>query len=60
MKKPNLKPKVPSPNDDNLDPQKIEHRAYQLYVDRGGEPGHDCDDWLQAERELNEQVAMSH
>lgn len=45
----------------NLDPQKIECRAYQLYQERGGDAGHDCEDWLQAERELKElgQVAMS-
>ena len=34
------------------DPKKIEHRAYELYLDRGGDHGHDCADWLQAEREL--------
>lgn len=34
------------------DPEKIERRAYALYLDRGGEPGHDCEDWLRAEREL--------
>jgi hypothetical protein len=30
----------------------IARRAYGLYLTRGGEPGHDVDDWLQAEREL--------
>ena len=30
----------------------IAARAYELYEKRGGEPGHDLDDWLQAEREL--------
>ena len=30
----------------------IRDRAYELYEARGGEPGHDFDDWLQAEREL--------
>jgi hypothetical protein len=30
----------------------IARRAYDLYLTRGGEPGHDVDDWLQAEREL--------
>jgi len=34
------------------DPKKIEHRAYELYLDRGGNHGHDGEDWLQAEREL--------
>jgi hypothetical protein len=36
----------------NLDPKRIEHRAYELYLDRGSDPGHDFDDWLRAEREL--------
>ena len=27
-------------------------RAYDLYLARGREPGHQLDDWLQAEREL--------
>ena len=30
----------------------IAHRAYDLYLARGCEHGHDVDDWLQAEREL--------
>lgn len=31
----------------------VERRAYQLYEARGREDGHDWDDWLQAEREVN-------
>ena len=54
MKNPNNKPKEQSFNAGNLDRKKIEHRAYQLYAERGGMPGHDCEDWLQAERELSE------
>jgi hypothetical protein len=30
----------------------IRHRAYQLYVERGGEHGRDLDDWFQAKREF--------
>ncbi len=30
----------------------ISARAYQLYADRGGEQGHDVEDWLAAEQEL--------
>jgi hypothetical protein len=30
----------------------IAHRAYDLFEQRGGEHGHDVDDWLQAERDL--------
>jgi hypothetical protein len=33
----------------------IANRAYALYVRRGGEHGHDLEDWLQAEREILEQ-----
>lgn len=31
----------------------IADRAYDLYLARGREDGHDLEDWLQAERELN-------
>ena len=30
----------------------IRYRAYEIYVERGAQHGHDVDDWLQAEREL--------
>jgi len=30
----------------------IEARAYELYLQRGGEDGHDVEDWLTAENEL--------
>jgi len=30
----------------------IARRAYELFEERGGHPGHDVEDWLQAEREL--------
>ena len=32
--------------------EQIRLRAYALYADRGGENGHDLDDWLRAEAEL--------
>jgi DUF2934 family protein len=32
--------------------EEIAQRAYKIFVARGGEPGHDLDDWLQAESEL--------
>ncbi len=31
----------------------IRERAYELYEQRGREDGHDLEDWLQAESELN-------
>ena len=32
--------------------EEIRRRAYELYLERGEQPGYDLDDWLQAEREL--------
>jgi hypothetical protein len=37
----------------------ISDRAYELYEGRGGEHGHDIDDWLQAERELHTSVTST-
>jgi hypothetical protein len=34
--------------------QKIEKKAYELYKERGGGPGRDVEDWLEAEKMLNE------
>ena len=30
----------------------ISHRAYELYTQRGCEPGKDVEDWIRAEQEL--------
>ena len=32
----------------------VARRAYDLYLARGCEHGHDVDDWVQAERELRQ------
>jgi hypothetical protein len=32
--------------------EQIRQRAYEIYVSRGGGPGDERQDWLQAEREL--------
>ena len=32
--------------------EKIRRRAYEIYRERGQQPGREPDDWLQAEREL--------
>ena len=32
----------------------IAKRAYELYLQRGSVPGHELDDWLQAEAELSQ------
>jgi hypothetical protein len=31
----------------------VAQRAYEIYLQRGGEHGQDVDDWLQAERDLS-------
>lgn len=33
----------------------IEFLAYQIFLERGGEPGHDLADWLAAEEQLKTQ-----
>jgi len=35
-------------------------RAYEIYMERGGQPGHHLDDWLQAERELEPKLRPAH
>ncbi|OLB33530.1 MAG: hypothetical protein DMG41_13130 [Acidobacteria bacterium] len=32
----------------------IAQRAYEIYLERGGAPGHELDDWTRAERELGQ------
>ena len=36
--------------------EQIAVRAYQIYQERGDNPGSDVDDWLEAERQLNQTV----
>jgi hypothetical protein len=31
---------------------RISQRAYEIFLARGGEHGHDVDDWLEAERQV--------
>jgi Protein of unknown function (DUF2934) len=33
-------------------PDEIGVRAHEIFLERGATPGHDLDDWLQAEEEL--------
>jgi Protein of unknown function (DUF2934) len=35
----------------------IEFLAYQIFLERGGEPGHDLADWLAAEEQLTTRAA---
>ncbi len=41
-------------NDKACVAQLIQERAYQRYVERGQEPGHELEDWLKAERDIRE------
>jgi hypothetical protein len=36
--------------------EEIRLRAYEIYIERCRQPGHDLDDWLQAEQELEPKV----
>jgi hypothetical protein len=35
--------------------EEISRRAYELYLQRSGEPGKDVEDWMTAERELSDE-----
>jgi hypothetical protein len=53
MRDENIKDDTTSAEIGNPAPQdEIRRRAYELYLERGEQPGCDLDDWLQAEREL--------
>lgn len=40
-------------------PEEIRLRAFEIHIERGGIHGFDLDDWLQAERELQEKYRTS-
>jgi len=37
----------------------IAHRAYELYVRRGSEPGKDVEDWVRAEKQLTVEIVVA-
>jgi hypothetical protein len=39
-----------------LSNEEIGRRAHEIYLARGGQPGHELEDWLRAERELVEEA----
>jgi hypothetical protein len=39
--------------------EKIRRRAYEIYLEHGGQPGRELDDWLRAERELQGGLAQA-
>ena len=40
--------------------EEIRARAYEIYVERGQRDGEDLENWLQAEKELSENIRKSH
>lgn len=44
----------------NLSPEEeIRRRAYEIYLERGDQPGRALDDWLQAEREVQQRDQLA-
>ena len=41
-----------------LTTEEIAQRAYELYVERGRQPGHEAEDWLRAESELKQRYSI--
>lgn len=39
--------------------QKIELRAYEIYLERNGAPGNPLEDWVRAEREILQKTRKS-
>jgi hypothetical protein len=44
--------KMPHPALSQPTQEEIALRAYQIYLERGGTPGNELEDWTRAEREL--------
>ena len=38
--------------------EEIRCRAYEIYLEHGEQPGHELEDWLQAERELGHSLPL--
>jgi hypothetical protein len=43
---------IPAVSNSGPEQDAVRKRAYELYVDRGMEDGHDLEDWFHAEQEL--------
>lgn len=37
----------------------IEERAHEIFLERGCHEGHELDDWLQAEREVMQEISSN-
>jgi hypothetical protein len=51
--KANRQQRIPEPEATKVTEDQIRARAYEIYLERNGEPGDPAADWLQAEAELN-------
>jgi hypothetical protein len=47
-------PEVPEGQKNGPSPAEIRRRAFEIHIERGGIHGCDLDDWMQAERELQQ------
>jgi Protein of unknown function (DUF2934) len=53
-------PIAPQPSRETLPlEEQIRRRAYELYLERGGEDGSELDDWLQSEAEIKQEQDQS-
>lgn len=43
---------------DEMLKEKIAKRAYELFLARGGQHGYHLEDWLQAEKEIMQQIGI--
>ena len=48
--------KCEKPLDANIFAQRVEKKAYELFEQRGCQSGHDWDDWLEAERIVEQEM----
>ena len=55
-----LQPDVAEEKKNGPSSEEIRHRAFEIHIERGGIYGCDLDDWLQAERELQEKLNKSN
>jgi len=57
---PSDQPALPVPEQDLRDQrlERIATRAFELYEARGGEHGQDLADWLQAERQIDDEIGQ--
>lgn len=49
----------PAFQDDGRRHEMIARKAYELYERRGGAPGHEFEDWLEAERQISTEALSS-